>query len=69
MSEPMKKTVGGWNEAWCIWAEKRIAALESLLKEREGKKHDAGCAALYPSGNCICGHDAVSKYFAEKSDE
>jgi len=48
----------------------RIAELETLLKKRDRGmhtigQHDQECPSRYPSGNCICGHDDVAKYFRE----
>ncbi len=53
-------------------ANERIAALESLLKERDKGGHESDCEITL--GNdykppCTCGHNDVAKYFAEKGDE
>ena len=38
--EPAQMTCGGWNEAWAIWASKRIPELEAMLKTVGAKADD-----------------------------
>ena len=53
-------------------AEKRIADLEALLRERDGGIHDNDCKIWRyiqtPPFHCTCGHDAVVAALKGKSD-
>jgi len=51
--------------------DEEITRLQGLLRERDRGlhvigRHEPGCPGLYPSGNCICGHDDVADYWKEK---